>query len=69
MRYRLRDTTISVHVQPAQWERLKHYWGTKKQLLKSAKMVDACSKVKHVSMVRRKEKAGQLALVMSFIPL
>jgi hypothetical protein len=30
-------------------------------------MVDARSKVKHISVVGRKEKAGQLALVVSFI--
>jgi hypothetical protein len=56
-----------VHVQPAQWERLKQYWGTEKQVLKSAKMVDACSKVKHVSVVGRKGKAGQQALAVSSI--
>jgi hypothetical protein len=57
MRYRLGDTTNPVHVQPAHWERLKQYWGTKKQVLKFAKMVDARSKVKHVSVVGRKGKA------------
>jgi hypothetical protein len=67
MRYRLGDTTNLVHVQPAQWKRLKQYWGTEKQVLKSAKMVDACSKVKHISIVGRKGKAGQQALVVSSI--
>jgi hypothetical protein len=51
-----------MHVQPSQWERLKHYWSTVKQLLKSAKMVDARSKIKHLLVVGRKEKAGKLAL-------
>jgi hypothetical protein len=58
MRYRSGDTKNLVHVQPAQWERLKQYWGIEKQVLKSAKMVEACSKVKHVSVVGRKGKAG-----------
>jgi hypothetical protein len=65
MRYRSGDRTNPVHVQPAQWERLKQYWGTEKQLLKSAKMVEARSKVKHVSVVGRKGKAGQEALAVS----
>jgi hypothetical protein len=65
MRYRFGDRTNPVHVQPAQWERLKQYWGTEKQLLKSAKMVEARSKVKHVSVVGRKGKAGQEALAVS----
>jgi hypothetical protein len=69
MRYRSGDTVNPVYVQPAQWERLKHYWGTEKQLLKSAKMVDARNKVKHLSMVGKKEKVGQLALPVSFISL
>jgi hypothetical protein len=30
MRYRSGDRTNPVHVQPAQWERLKQYWGTEK---------------------------------------
>jgi hypothetical protein len=67
MRYRLGDTTNPVHVQPAHWERLKQYWGTKKQVLKFAKMVDARSKVKHVSVVGRKGKARQQALAVSSI--
>jgi hypothetical protein len=67
MRFRLGDTTNLVHIQPAQWERLKQYWGIEKQVLKSAKMVDARSKVKHVSIVGRKGKAGQQALVVSSI--
>jgi hypothetical protein len=62
MRFRLGDTTNPVHIQPAQWERLKQYWGTKKQVLKSAMMVDASSKVKHVSIVGRKGKAGQQSI-------
>jgi hypothetical protein len=65
MRYHSGDRTNPVHVQPAQWERLKQYWGTEKQLLKSAKMVEARSKVKHVSVVGRKGKAGQEALAVS----
>jgi hypothetical protein len=65
MRYRSGDTTNPVHVQPAQWERLKQYWGTEKQVLKSAKMVDARSKVKHISVVGRKGKAGQQALAVT----
>jgi hypothetical protein len=69
MRYQSGDTANPVHVQPAQWERLKQYWGIEKQLLKSVKMVDARSKVKHVSVVGRKGRAGQLALAVSFIPL
>jgi hypothetical protein len=59
MRYRSGDTTNLVHVQPAQWERLKQYWATEKQVLKSAKMVDARSKVKQLSVVGRKGNAGQ----------
>jgi hypothetical protein len=69
MRYRSGDTTNPVHVQPAQWERLKQYRGTEKQVLKSAKMVDARSKVKHVSVVGRKGKARQQALAVSSILL
>jgi hypothetical protein len=69
MRYRAGDTSNPVHVQPAQWERLKEYWGTEQQLLKSAKMVDVRSKVKHVSVVGRKGKAGQEALAVSLIVL
>jgi hypothetical protein len=69
MRYRSGDTANPVHVQPVQWERLKQYWGTEKQLLKSAKMVDARSKVKRVSVVGRKGRVGQLTLAVSFIPL
>jgi hypothetical protein len=65
MLYRSGDRTNPVHVQPAQWERLKQYWGTETQLLKSAKMVEARSKVKHVSVVGRKGKAGQEALAVS----
>jgi hypothetical protein len=65
MRYRSGDTTNPVHVQPAQWERLQHYWGTEKQVQKSAKMVDARSKVKRVSVVGRKGKAMQQALAVS----
>jgi hypothetical protein len=64
-RYRSRDATNLVHVQPAQWEHLKLYWGTEKLQQKSAKMVDARSKVKHISVVGRKGKAGQEALVVS----
>jgi hypothetical protein len=56
---------FTLHVQPAQWERLKQYWGTEKQVLKSAKMVEARSKVKHVSVVGRKGKAGQEAVAVS----
>jgi hypothetical protein len=67
MRYRLGDTTNPVHVQPAQWERLKQYWGTEKQVLKSTKMVDARSKVNHILVVGRKGKAGQQALAVSSI--
>jgi hypothetical protein len=67
MQYRSGDTTNPVHVQPTQWERLKQYWGTEKQVLKSAKMVDAHSKVKHVSVVGRKGKAGQQALAVNSI--
>jgi hypothetical protein len=65
MRYRFGITTNSVHVQPAQWERLKQYWDTEKQMLKSAKMVEARSKVKHVSVVKRKGKVGQEAVAVS----
>jgi hypothetical protein len=67
MRYRSGDTSNPVHVQPAQWERLKQYWCTEKQVLKSTKMVDARSKVKCVSVVGRKGKAGQRAFLVSFI--
>jgi hypothetical protein len=68
MRYRSGDRTNPVHVQPAQWECLKQYWGTEKQVLKSAKMVEACSKVKHVSVVERKGKAGhEVVAVSSFM--
>jgi hypothetical protein len=59
MRYRSRDTTNPVHVQPAQWERLKQYWATEKQVLKSMRMVDARRKVKQVSVVGRKGNARQ----------
>jgi hypothetical protein len=65
MRYRSGDIANPVHVQPAQWERLKHYWGIEKQVLKSTKMVDAHSKVKRISVVERKGKAGQQALAVS----
>jgi hypothetical protein len=69
MRYRAGDTSNPVHVQPAQWERLKEYWGTEQQLLKSAKMVDVHSKVKHVSVVGRKGKVGQEAVAVSLTVL
>jgi hypothetical protein len=65
MRYCSGDTANPVHVQPAQWERLQHYWGIEKQVHKSAKMVDARSKVKRVSVVGRKGKAMQQALAVS----
>jgi hypothetical protein len=67
MRYRSGDTSNPVHVQPAQWERLKQYWCTEKPVLKSAKMVDARSKVKRVSVVGRKGKAEHEAFLVSFI--
>jgi hypothetical protein len=67
IQYRLGDTTNPVHIQPAQWKQLKQYWDTEKQVLKSAKMVDARSKIKYVSVVGRKSKARQQALAVSSI--
>jgi hypothetical protein len=66
-RFRAGDPKNPVHVQPTQWERLKTYWSTKKQVLKSAKMQDARSKVKHVSVVGRKGKAGLEALAVNLL--
>jgi hypothetical protein len=67
IQYRLGDTTNPVHIQPAQWKQLKQYWDTEKQVLKSAQMVDARSKIKYVSVVGRKSKARQQALAVSSI--
>jgi hypothetical protein len=66
-RFRAGDPKNPVHVQPAQWEHLKTYWSTEKKVLKSAKMQDARSKVKHVSVVGRKGKAGLEALAVSLL--
>jgi hypothetical protein len=64
-RYRAGDTKNPVHIQPAQWERLKTYWSTEKQVLKAAKMQDARSNVKNISVVGRKGKAGLEALAVT----
>jgi hypothetical protein len=37
-RFRAGDPKNPVHMQPAQWERLKTYWSMEKQVLKYAKM-------------------------------
>ena len=66
-RFRGGNKEIPVHIQPAQWERLKTYWSTEKQVLKAAKMQDVRSKVKHVSVVGRKGKAGLEALAVQFL--
>jgi hypothetical protein len=66
-RYKGGDSKNPMHVQPAQWERLKTYWWTEKQVLKSATMQDARSKVKHVSVVGRKSKAGLEALAVTLL--
>jgi hypothetical protein len=50
-----------LHLEPAQWEKLKQYWSTDLQREKSAKMASARWQVKNSSCVGKKGKVGKEA--------
>lgn len=60
------DVSPPEHIDSPEWERLKEYWNTDAQKLKSANMVKARNQVKDGAKVGRKIKSRTSAVLVSF---
>ena len=63
-RYLKDEKTVPTHIHPDQWKRLKDYWKTDAQKLKSKKMAEARQSVKNYALVGRKGKAARESVVV-----
>ena len=63
-RYLKDEETVPTHIHSDQWKRLKDYWKTDAQKLKSKKMAEARQSVKNYALVGRKGKAARDSVVV-----
>jgi hypothetical protein len=60
------ETKCPIHIDPGQWEKLRHYWGSSHQKKKTERMAKARKHVKNAGNVGRKGRDGREAVVVSF---
>jgi hypothetical protein len=65
-RFMVGETKCPIHIDPGQWEKLRHYWDSSYQKEKAERMARARKQVKNAGNVGRKGRNGSKAVVVSF---